>query len=349
MNNKLNFTAYQVAELLNGTVEGDPQIKITNVAKIQDAKTGDLSFLSNPKYTSFIYETEASAILVSKDFEATKKIDKTLIRVEDSYTGFAKLLKHYNDAKTNISGISEKASVSKSAEIGENVYIGEFTHIGDGVSIGDNTKIYHNVTIHEGCSVGSGSIIYSGVTIYPECIIGDNNIIHGNAVIGCDGFGFAPLQDGSYMKIEQIGNVVLGKNVEIGGCVTLDRATMGSTIIKDGVKINDLIQIGHNVEIGEDTIIAGQSGVAGSTKVGKQVQIGGQVGIAGHIEIGDGAKIFAKAGVSTSVKPGAKMLGAPAMSDREYKISHVYFKNIKKLADRVAELEKKIATLTKNE
>jgi len=348
MNKNLTFSAQEIAELLSGTVDGDSTIKVKSVAKIQEAKPGDLSFLANPKYTHFIYETKASIVLVNNDFEPTKPITSTLIRVKDSYASFATLLKHYNKARLDVAGISKNASIADSAKIGKNVFIGEFTVVGENVIVEDNTKIFHNVTIHDDCSIGKDSIIYSGVTIYPDCIVGDKNIIHGNAVIGCDGFGFAPLPDGGWLKIEQTGNVVLGNDVEVGSCVTLDRATMGSTVIKDGVKINDLIQIGHNVELGENTIIAGQSGVAGSTKVGKNVQIGGQVGVAGHINIGDGAKIFAKAGVSTNVKPGASMMGVPAMADKNFKISHVYFKNIKRLVDRIEELEKTVKQLTKD-
>lgn len=348
MNKNITLSAQEIADLLAGTVEGDLSVTVNNIAKIQEAKNGDLSFLANPKYTHYIYETQASVILVNKDFEPTAPINKTLVRVDDSYSSFARLLKHFNKARLDVAGLSENACIAKSAKIGKNVYVGNFTVIGENVVIADNTKIFHNVTIHDDCKIGSDTVIYSGVTIYPDCIVGNKNIIHGNAVIGCDGFGFAPQKDGGWLKIEQTGNVVLGNDVEVGSCVTLDRATMGSTVIKDGVKINDLIQIGHNVELGENTIIAGQSGVAGSTKVGKNVQIGGQVGVAGHITIGDGARIFAKAGVSTSVKPGASMMGVPAMPDKDYKISHVYFKNIKKLVDRIEQLEKTIKELTKD-
>ena len=298
----MKFKAAEIAQLLQGTVKGDANVEVSTLSKIEEGKEGSISFLANPKYEHFIYTTNASIVIVSKDFVATDSISSTLIVVEDAYQAFTQLLQYYNTIKNNKVGIEEYTKVNSTAQLGDNVYIGSFSYIGANVSIGNNVKIYPNVTIGDHAKIGDNTVLHSGVQVYEECEIGQNCIIHSNVVIGADGFGFAPNPDGSFEKIPQIGNVLIEDNVEIGAGSTIDRATMGSTIIRKGVKLDNQIQIAHNVQIGENTVIASQSGVAGSTKIGRNCMIGGQVGIAGHLTIGDFVQVQAQSGINGDVE-----------------------------------------------
>lgn len=271
----MKFTAEQIAKALNGTVEGDAQIEVNSLSKIEEGKAGSLSFLANPKYTPFLYETQASIVIVNSDFKATKELNCTLVRVADAYTAFSQLLDLYNQAKLNKTGISKQAAIAESAKIGKNVYIGEFVVIGDNSIIGDNSKIYPQAYVGENCQIGNDTTLFPGVKVYADCVIGNNCTFHAGVVIGADGFGFAPQADNNYKKVAQIRNVIIEDNVEVGANSTIDRATLGSTIIRKGVKLDNLIQVAHNVEIGENTVMAALSGISGSTKVGKNCMIGG--------------------------------------------------------------------------
>lgn len=286
----MEFSAQQIADLLEGKVEGNPEITVNNLSKIEEGNPGTLSFLANPQYAPFIYQTKASIVIVADDFVAEEKIDSTLIRVENPYQSFAKLLELYNQLKHNKQGIDKEARISESAQIGENCYIGAFCYIGENVKLGDNCKIYPGSFIGDNSQIGENALFFSGTKVYSDCILGKNITLHSGVVIGGDGFGFAP-NNNSYDKVAQIGNVIIEDHVEIGANTTIDRATLGSTIIRKGVKLDNLIQIAHNVEIGENTVIAAQSGVAGSTKIGSNCMIGGQVGIIGHLNIGNNVKI----------------------------------------------------------
>ena len=307
----MEFSASQLAAVLEGIVEGNPEVKISRLSKIEEGEPGTLSFLANPKYTPYIYNTKASIVIVSKDFSPDQPVASTLIKVDDAYTAFARLLELYNKIKNEKKGVSSLAFVSKSAIIGNDVYIGEFTCIGDNVVIGDNTKIFPHVYVGDNAKVGSDTTIFAGVIIYSDNLIGSHCTIHGGVIIGADGFGFAPQQDKNYKKIAQIGNVIIEDNVEIGSNTTIDRATLGSTIIRQGVKLDNLIQVAHNVEIGENTVIAAQTGISGSTKIGKNCMIAGQVGFVGHLSIGDDVKIGAQSGVSGNLKDGSIVMGSP--------------------------------------
>jgi len=287
----MNFTAQQIAEALNGTVDGNPNIEVNNISKIEEGKPATLSFLSNKKYTNFIYDTKASIVIVNNDFKPEKPISATLVRVKDAYSSFATLLEMYNQSKPKRTGISPKAHIAESAIIGKNAYIGEFVSIGENTVIGDDCSIYPNTTIGYNCKIGNDALFYPNTAIYDDCIIGNKCTLHSGVVIGSDGFGFAPLDNNNYQKIPQVGNVILEDNVEIGANTALDRATMGSTIIRKGAKIDNLIQIAHNATIGENTIIAAQSGISGSTIIGNNCMLGGQVGVVGHINIADGVMI----------------------------------------------------------
>jgi len=338
----MEFTAKQIAEILNGKVEGNPDVVVEKLAKIEEGEVGAISFLANPKYTHFIYQTKASIVIVNKEFKAEKKIKATLIRVDDAYMAFAKLLEAYNKIKLNKTGISTLASISKSVIYGDNCYIGDFVCIGDDVKIGDNVKIYPHSYIGDNVTIGNNTTIFPGVKIYSDNIIGADCTIHGGVVIGADGFGFAPSSDNNYNKIAQIGNVIIGDNVEIGSNTTIDRATLGSTIIHKGVKLDNLIQIGHNVEIGENTVIAAQSGVSGSTKIGKNCMIGGQVGIIGHLLIADGVKIAAQSGVAGDIKQENSIVqGSPSFDISTYRKSYVHFRKLSQIVERINNLEKK--------
>jgi len=297
----MKFSAKQIAELLNGEIEGNPKVEVNNLSKIEEGKKGSLTFLSNPKYTHFIYSTAATIVIVNKDFVAEQPVRSTLVRVEDAYQAFAKLLEIYNQIKLNKTGISERASIAQSASVGKNVYIAEFAFIGENVEIADNVKIYPQTFVGDNTIIGNNTILYSGVKIYSDNIIGNNCTFHSGVIIGADGFGFAPNCDNNYMKVPQIGNVIIEDNVEVGANTTIDRATLGSTIIRKGAKLDNLIQVAHNVEIGENTVIISQTGIAGSTKIGKNCLIGGQVGIVGHLKIADNVKIEAQSGVASSI------------------------------------------------
>ena len=336
------FTAQQIAEALNGKVDGNPEIEVSSLSKIEEGKEGTLTFLANPIYTPYIYETKASIIIVNEDFVPEKEIKATLVRVKNAYTAFAQLLELYQSTKERPAGISDKAVVADNAVIGKNVYIGEFVSIGEHTEIKDDTKIYPHSTIGSNCKIGSNTKIYSGVNIYDECVVGNECTVHAGVIIGADGFGFAPQDDNNYNKVPQIGNVVIEDRVEIGANTTIDRATLGSTIIRKGAKIDNLIQIAHNVEIGENTVIAAQTGISGSTKIGKNCMIGGQVGIIGHLEIADGVKIAAQAGVGKNItEENAIVEGSPAFNIRDYQRSYVHFRRLDRLVKRINELERK--------
>lgn len=326
----MEFSAQQIAEMLQGSIEGNPEVTVNNLSKIDEGKPGTLSFLANPQYTKYIYETEASIVIVGKDFKAEAEVKSTLIRVDDAYGAFAKLLEAYDSMQNQEEGIHEKAIVDQSAQIGEACYIGPGSVIGKGVKIGSGTKIYANVTIGNQVSIGENCVIYSGAQIYRESLIGKEVTLHSGVIIGADGFGFAP-KGSSYAKVPQIGNVILEDGVEIGSNTTIDRATLGSTIIRKGVKLDNLIQIGHNVEIGENTVIAAQAGVAGSTKIGSNCMIGGQVGISGHLKIGNQVKIAAQSGVMNNIEDGETFMGYPAFKASDYQKSYVYFRKLPQL------------------
>jgi UDP-3-O-[3-hydroxymyristoyl] glucosamine N-acyltransferase len=343
----MEFTAQQIAEFLEGKIEGNPGIKVNNFAKIEEGTRGSLCFLANPKYNNYIYDTQASIVLINHDFVLEKPVSATLIRVESAYESVAKLLTFYEQAtEEEKTGVSTLAMVSKTAKIGKNAYIEPFVAIGEGVVVGENVKLYARGTIGDNVKIGDNVTFYSGVTIYKDCEIGNNCTLHAGVVIGGDGFGFAPTEDGSYKKIPQLGNVVIEDNVEIGANSTIDRATMGSTIIRQGVKLDNLVQIGHNAEIGENTVIASQSGVAGSTKVGKNCMFAGQTGIAGHLTIPDGTLLGAQAGVASSIKTaGEAYQGTPAVPVAIFRRASVVYKNLPQLQATVYQLEKKIKEL----
>jgi UDP-3-O-[3-hydroxymyristoyl] glucosamine N-acyltransferase len=333
------FNAAEIANLLNGTIEGDENVTVHKLSKIEDGEPGSLSFLSNPKYNAFLYSTNASIVIVNKDLVIEKAVHSTLIRVDDAYSAFAGLLDVYNKMKFDKKGISPLASVAKSAKIGKDVYIGDFAYIGENTEIADEAKIYPQTYVGDHVSIGSKTILYPGVKIYHECIIGNDCALHSGVVIGSDGFGFAPQSDNNYQKIAQIGNVIIEDNVEIGSNTTVDRATMGSTIIRKGAKLDNLIMIAHNVEIGENTVVIAQTGISGSTKIGRNCIIAGQVGITGHLKIGNNVKIAAQSGVSTNVKDDAIIFGSPAFDAGKYRKAYVHFRNFQKIVDRIDKLE----------
>jgi UDP-3-O-[3-hydroxymyristoyl] glucosamine N-acyltransferase len=346
----MQFTAQQIALLLNGIVEGDPLVTISQLAKIEEAGAGSLSFLANPKYEQFLYSTNASVVIVNKDLELTSAVKATLVRVENAYSAFSVLLEKYNTIKTDKSGIEQPSFIHPSAQIGDNVYIGAFAYIGPNVKLGDNSKVYPNSYVADNVTIGKSSTLFSGVKIYFDCVVGNNVIIHSGAVIGSDGFGFAPNGDGTYNKISQIGNVILEDNVEIGSNTTIDRATMGSTVIHTGVKLDNLVQIGHNVELGANTVIAAQTGISGSTKIGENSVFGGQVGIAGHITIAKGTLAAGKTGITRTIEEeDRKWGGNPIMPYQDYMRSRIVLMRLPQLEKRLIELEKIIAELRKDE
>jgi UDP-3-O-[3-hydroxymyristoyl] glucosamine N-acyltransferase len=338
----LKFTAAQIAVILEGEVEGNSEIEVSKLSKIEEGGPGSLSFLANPKYTQFIYTTKASIVIVNKIFKAEKEIHSTLIRVEDAYKSFSKLLEYYNQVKMNKTGIESPVFISKSATYGENLYIGAFAYLGENIKIGNNTKIYPNVYIGDNVVIGDNVILFSGAKIYSDTLIGDNCVIHSSAILGADGFGFAPNEQGEFIKVPQTGNVVIEDNVDVGAATSIDRATLGSTIIRKGVKLDNHIQIAHNVEIGKNTVIAAQTGIAGSAKIGENCMIGGQVGIAGHITIGNNVKIQAQSGIGRNVKDNETLQGSPALPYSDYNKSYVHFKNLPKTMSRINILEKTI-------
>ena len=338
----MKFTAAQIAVILEGEVEGNPEIEVSKLSKIEEGGPESLSFLANPKYTQFIYTTKASIVIVNKIFKAEKEINSTLIRVEDAYKSFSKLLEYYNQVKMNKTGIENPVFISKSAIYGENIYIGAFAYLGENIKIGNNTKIYPNVYIGDNVTIGDNVILFSGAKIYSDTIIGDNCVIHSSAILGADGFGFAPNEKGEFIKVPQTGNVIIEDNVDVGAATSIDRATLGSTIIRKGVKLDNHIQIAHNVEIGKNTVIAAQTGIAGSTKIGENCMIGGQVGIVGHITIGNNVKIQAQSGIGRNVKDNEILQGSPALPYSDYNKSYVHFKNLPKTMNRINILEKTI-------
>jgi UDP-3-O-[3-hydroxymyristoyl] glucosamine N-acyltransferase len=346
----MQFTAQQIALIVSGTIEGNPDTTVSSFGKIEEATAGQLSFLANPKYNDYLYTTKASLIIVSESLQLQKNITATLVRVKDAYTAFATLLTTYQNLKAQQKkGIETPSHIASTATLGDHVYIGAFAYVGDKVNIGNNTKIYPGVYIAENVRIGNNTTIHAGVKIYEDCVIGNDVIIHAGTVIGSDGFGFAPQPDGSYQKVPQIGNVIIEDQVEIGANTTIDRATMGSTIIKKGVKLDNLIQIAHNVEIGSQTVIAAQTGISGSTKLGQKIMIGGQAGIAGHLTIADGVKIAGGAGVTKNLDgEGKSYAGFPAEDAKQSLKTQVYTRQLPELEKRVKELEKLVTQLLQN-
>jgi UDP-3-O-[3-hydroxymyristoyl] glucosamine N-acyltransferase len=336
----MTFPAAQIAFLINGKVEGDAQAAVNSFGKIEEAVEGQLAFLANPKYEEYLYNTKASVIIVNDSQELRQPVNATLIRVPDAYSAFATLLSKYQEiVQQQLTGVQEPSYISPSAKYGDNVFIGAFAYLGENVKVGNNTKIYPNAYLGNNVVIGDNTVIHPGVRIYHDCKVGSHVTIHAGTVIGSDGFGFAPQADGSFKKVPQIGNVVIEDNVEIGANATIDRATIGSTLIKSGAKLDNLIQIAHNVEVGHSTVIAAQAGVSGSTKIGNGVMIGGQAGIVGHIQLGDGAKVNAQSGVSKSLEPGKAVTGSPAYDYTSSLRSQAIFRNLPEMEKRLKELE----------
>jgi UDP-3-O-[3-hydroxymyristoyl] glucosamine N-acyltransferase len=342
----MEFTVATIAGFLKGEIEGNPDIKVNTVAKIEEGHEGALSFLANPKYEHFIYTTKSSVVLVNKDFIPSQKITATLIRVPDAYKAFASLLTLVEQSKPKKKGIHPSAVIEPSAKVGEDVFIGAYAYLGENSSVGDNCSIYPHVFIGDNTRIGKDCTIHPNVTIYHECILGNNCTIHAGTVIGSDGFGFAPQSESEFVKIPQIGNVILEDNVEIGANVAIDRSTMGSTIIHKGVKLDNLIQIAHNVELGENTVIAAQTGIAGSTKIGKNCMFGGQVAINGHIKVANGTKVGAQGGIAGNIKEENLILqGTPAIPYKQFYRSSAIFKNLPDLMRKIDSLEKEVEAL----
>lgn len=343
----MTFSAAQIAMLINGKIEGDASVAVASFGKIEEAKSGQLAFLANPKYEEYLYTTEASVIIVNELQEIKQDITATLIRVPDAYSAFATLLHKYQEIVTQqLNGIQQPSYISETAKLGEKVFVGAFTYIGNNACIGNNVKLFPGVFIGNNVTIKDSSILHPGVKIYYDCVVGKNVTIHAGSVIGGDGFGFAPQSDGTYKKVPQIGNVIIEDFVEIGSNATIDRATIGSTIIHSGAKLDNLIQIAHNVEVGINTVIAAQAGVSGSTKIGNNVMIGGQAGIVGHIHIADGSKINAQSGVSKSIKtPNSAVTGSPAFDYTSALRSQAVSRNLPELEKRIAELEKMVQQL----
>jgi UDP-3-O-[3-hydroxymyristoyl] glucosamine N-acyltransferase len=338
----MEFSALEIASVLQGEIVGDNGVKVSTLSKIEEGMPGSITFLSNLKYESHLYNTQASIVIVNKGFQPEKEVNPTLIYVEDAYKSFTKMLNYYNSLKNKKEGIEKMAHIHPEAKTGKRLYVGNFSDVSAGVQAGDDVMIYSNCFIGENVKIGDGTIIHSGVKIYADCVIGKNCIIHSNTVIGADGFGFTPNADGTLQKVAQIGNVEIGDNVEIGASCTIDRATMGSTIIRSGVKLDNQIQIAHNVEIKENTVIASQTGIAGSTKIGRNCMIGGQVGIVGHLKIGDYVQIQAQSGVNNDLPNGSKAYGSPSMDAGDFRKSYVYFRKFPDLIKRIEELEKEL-------
>jgi UDP-3-O-[3-hydroxymyristoyl] glucosamine N-acyltransferase len=337
----LEFSAQQIAMMIQGEVEGDASVTVHNFGKIEEATAGQISFLANPKYEAFLYTTAASIIIIGAQQQLKEKIKATLIRVPDAYAAFATLLTKYQELKTQeLVGIQTPSFIAPSAKIGSNHFIAAFAYINEGATLGDHVKIFPNVVIGENVTIGNHVTIHPGVVVYADCIIGNNVTIHSGTIIGSDGFGFAPMEDGRFQKVPQLGNVIIEDEVEIGANTTIDRATIGSTIIRKGVKLDNQIQIAHNAEIGTNSVIAAQTGVSGSTKIGKNVMVGGQAGFSGHIAIADGIKIAGKTGVTKSfLTANMTLTGYPAAEQKQSLRSQVYVKNLPELEKRVKELE----------
>jgi UDP-3-O-[3-hydroxymyristoyl] glucosamine N-acyltransferase len=345
----MQFSAIQIAALIKGTIEGDASVEVGAFGKIEEAVAGQLTFLANPKYEEFLYSTTASLVIIGESLELKQPVNSTLIRVADPYTAFATLLEFYQQMiNKQLTGIQQPSHIDPSAQVGNNVFIGAFAYIGKNVHIGDETRVYPGVFIGDGVQIGNNTVIHPGVKIYHDCRVGSQVVIHAGAVIGGDGFGFAPQADGSFKKVPQIGNVVIEDQVEIGANTTIDRATIGSTCIKKGAKLDNLIQIAHNVEVGYSSVIAAQAGISGSTKLGSGVMVGGQAGIVGHISLADGTKINAQSGVSKSVKiPNTALTGSPAYDYTAMLRSQAVFRNLPDLEKKIQELEKLVKELTK--
>lgn len=342
----MEFSIRQIATMLGGEIKGDPNAKIRMLARIQDAKEGQIAFLANPKYENYIYTTQATAVIVKKDFQAKKEVNSILILVEDPYSSFTALLEEYHKILTfQKSGVEQPSHISDSAKVGKNIYRGAFSYIGNNTVIGDNVKIYPQVYIGDNVVVGDNTILHPGVKLYSGTKVGSNCTIHSGTVLGSDGFGFAPQGDGTYKTIPQLGNVILGNNVSIGGNTVIDCATMfgDSTIIRDGVKLDNLVQIAHNVEIGKNTVIAAQTGISGSTSIGENCVIAGQVGVAGHLVVANRTSVGGKAGISKNIKePGQKLMGTIAFDIKEYFRSYAIFRMLPDIHDRLRELEAKV-------
>jgi UDP-3-O-[3-hydroxymyristoyl] glucosamine N-acyltransferase len=342
----MEFKATDIASFLNGEVVGDGNVKVSGISKIEEGQPGTLSFLANPKYENYIYSTSSSIVLVNRTFKPKSEVKATLVKVDDAYQAFASLLDLYMQTKKNIhQGIESPVSIHETATIGTDVYIGAFTSIGRNAKIGNGAKIFPQVFLGENVIVGENCILYAGVKVYDDSVIGSNCILHSGAVVGSDGFGFAPQADGIYKKIPQIGNVILEDDVEIGANTAIDCGTFGSTIIRKGAKIDNLVQIAHNCEIGENTVIAGQTGLAGTTKVGKNCKFAGQVGLAGHLTIGDNVQIGAQSGVSKSVKDNEILLSSPAVNYKEALKTYTIIRNLPKLREEFIQLQKDVESL----
>jgi len=338
----MKFTAEQIAGILEGEVVGNPNAEVSRLSKIEEGEEGSLTFLANPKYINYIYTTKASVTIVNDSFIPEAEITTTLIKVEDAYGSFSKLLEFYNQVKLNKNGIEAQSFITEGTKYGENLYLGSFSYIGQNVILGDNVKIYPNSFIGDNVVIGDNVYIFAGAKIYSETIIGNNCTIHSGTIIGADGFGFVPNEEGIYSKVPQIGNVIIEDNVDIGANTTIDRATLGSTIIRKGVKLDNQIQIAHNVEIGKNTVIAAQTGVAGSTKIGENCMIGGQVGIAGHLVIGNNVRLQAQSGVARNIKDDEILQGSPSLGYSDFNKSYVHFKNLPKIVAELDELKKQI-------
>lgn len=338
----MKFTAQQIAGILEGDIVGNPDVEVSKLSKIEEGTKGSLTFLSNPKYTSYIYSTKASITIVNKTFKPEQDISTTLIKVEDAYKSFSKLLEYYNQVKLNKQGIEQPSFISDSATLGKDVYVGAFSYIGNNVNIGNNVKIYPNAYIGDNVTIGDHTIVFAGAKIYSESLIGNYCVINSGVIVGADGFGFVPDENGEYSKVPQIGNVIIEDYVDVGAATTIDRATLGSTIIRKGVKLDNQIQIAHNVEIGKNTVIAAQTGIAGSTKIGENCLIGGQVGIVGHLSIGNNVRIQAQSGIGRHVKDNEILQGSPSFNYGDWNKSYVYFKNLPKIVKTVNDLEKKV-------
>ena len=338
----MKFTAAQIAGILEGEVVGNPNAEVFKLSKIEEGTEGSLTFLANPKYINYIYSTQATITIVNNSFETEQEITTTLIKVEDAYKSFSKLLEYYNQVKLMKSGIEQPSVISEGVTYGSDLYLGSFCYVGKNVTIGDNVKIYPNTFIGDNVTIGDNCIFFAGVRIYSETVIGNRCTIHSGTIIGSDGFGFAPQEDGTYVKVPQIGNVIIEDDVEIGACTTVDRATLGSTVIRKGVKLDNHIQVAHNVEIGENTVIAAQTGIAGTTKIGKNCLIGGQVGFAGHLVIGDGVKIQAQSGIGKNLEAGEVVQGSPAFNYGDFAKSFVHFRNLPKIVSDLEDLKNTI-------
>ena len=338
----MKFTAAQIAGILEGEVVGNPEAEVFKLSKIEEGTEGSLTFLANPKYINYIYSTQATVTIVNNTFEPEQEITTTLIKVEDAYKSFSKLLEYYNQVKLMKSGIEQPSVISDGVTYGSDLYLGSFCYVGKNVTIGKNVKIYPNSFIGDNVTIGDDCVFFAGVRIYSETVIGNRCTIHSGTIIGSDGFGFAPQEDGTYVKVPQIGNVIIEDDVEIGACTTVDRATLGSTIIRKGVKLDNHIQVAHNVEIGENTVIAAQTGIAGTTKIGKNCLIGGQVGFAGHLTIGDGVKIQAQSGIGKNLEAGEVVQGSPAFNYGDFAKAFVHFRNLPKIVSDLEELKNTI-------